>query len=189
MVKVKGEVQMPVIYKNFRNDAYFLHSKLTKKGTTTYHFSKDAKGAADLNQIPEGYEIYENPNGRVFLRKEQKPVIHKEEISVINDGMKKYSEIEDFKLDIKKNVVFIYTVEDLYFNSSIPKQLLQQTKNYATELRFVLVDKEERAFEVERFNYSGSVDDWIFLDGSNDLEALVQEYVQHLGKDSFYDLM
>lgn len=180
---------MPVTYKNFRNDTYYLHSKLTKKGTTTYNFSKKAKGVIDLKEVPDGYEIYENPNGRVFLRKVQKPVIHKEEISVINDGMKKYSEIEDFKLDIKKNVVFIYTVENSYLNSSIPLQLLRQTKNYATELRFVLVDKEERVFEVERFNYSGSVDDWIYLDGSNDLETLVQEYVQHLGKDSFYDLM
>ena len=72
---------MPIIYKNFRDDTYFLHSKLTTKGNTTYYFSKEAEGAAELDQVPSGYEIYENPNGNVYLRKEQKPVIHTEELT------------------------------------------------------------------------------------------------------------
>ncbi|OLO42392.1 hypothetical protein BTR23_04005 [Alkalihalophilus pseudofirmus] len=180
---------MPISYKNFRDDAYYLHSKLTKKGNTTYYFSKEAEGAADLKQVPDGYEIYENPNGNVYLRKELKAVIHTEEINVINQGMTKYSEIKDFKLDIKKNVVFIYTVDHSLINATIPKQLLHKYKQYGTELRFVLVDQEERTFEVERFCYKGGVDDWIFLAESNDLAKLVQDYTQHLGKDSFYELV
>ncbi|MDE5413998.1 hypothetical protein [Alkalihalobacterium chitinilyticum] len=180
---------MPIIYKNFRDDTYYLHSKLTTKGNTTYYFSKEAEGAAELDQVPSGYEIYENPNGNVYMRKEQKPVIQPEEINVINNGMIKYSEIKDFKLDIKKNAIFIYTVDPSISNGSIPKQLLHKYKQYATDLRFVLVDKEERIFEVERFCYKGGIDDWIFLDQSNDLEKLVQDYIQHLGKDSFYELM
>ena len=125
----------------------------------------------------------------MYLRKKLKPIIRTEEINIINNGMKKYSKIKDFKLDIKKNVVYIYTVDNLILNGPIPKSLMCKFKQYVTELRFVLVDKEERTFEVERFCYKGSVDDWIFLDESKNLERLVKDYTQHLGKDSFYELV
>jgi hypothetical protein len=32
------------------------------------------------------------------------------------------------------------------------------------------------------------VDDWLGLDSSTDLEALVKKYGRHLGKESFYEL-
>jgi hypothetical protein len=60
---------------------------------------------------------------------------------------------------------------------------------YETSLRFILVDPDERRFEVERFCYIGGVDDWIYLDGPDELERLVRKYTQHLGKESFYDLL
>jgi len=55
-------------------------------------------------------------------------------------------------------------------------------------MQFVLVDKKTREFEVERWCFRGSVDDWIGLDSSTDLEALVKKYGCHLGKESFYEL-
>jgi hypothetical protein len=176
---------MPLSYKNFRGDTYYLHSKITKKGNTSYHFSKNGKGAAEISEIPVGYELYEEPNGKVYLRKKTKEYIHDEEIQIIQKGMERYSEIKDFKLDIKKNMVYVYTADQ---ELPIPPALQPKYKQYDTQLRFVLIDENERAFEVERFCYLGSIDDWIHIDESEDLETLVQEYTQHLGKDSFYEL-
>ena len=34
----------------------------------------------------------------------------------------------------------------------------------------------------ERFCYLGGVDDWIYLDSSNDLGELVKQYARHLHK-------
>ncbi|RIW34287.1 hypothetical protein D3H55_09910 [Bacillus salacetis] len=172
---------MTVSYKNFRGDTYYLHSKLTKKGNTSYHFSKKEEGAADIREIPVGYEIYEEPNGKVYLRKKTKEYIHDKEIQIIQKGMERYSEIKDFKLVIKKNMIYVYTADQ---DMDTPPGFQQ----YDTQLRFALIDENERTFEVERFCYSGSIDDWIPIDGSEDLETLVQEYTQHLGKDSFYEL-
>lgn len=180
---------MPVSYENFRGEIYYLHSRKTKRGNTTFHFSKQSKGVVDPVEIPKGFEIYEEPNGNVYLRKKTKPYLHAKEIEMIQSGIKKHSEIEDFKLDIKKDIVYIYTVDHSIADESFPKQLGQKYKQYDTPLRFLLIDQEERRFEVQRFCYLGSVDDWIYLDESTKLKELVQEYTQHLGKESFYELM
>ena len=60
---------------------------------------------------------------------------------------------------------------------------------YMPVLRFVLVEKETRLFRPERFCFRGSVDDWIELGLPASLKKLSTEFIQHLGKDSFYDLM
>ncbi|WP_027726294.1 hypothetical protein [Tuberibacillus calidus] len=181
---------MAIVYKNFRGDLYYLHSRKTKKGNTTYHFSKKDSGSL-VDEMPSGYEIYESPNGKVYLRKPLKKLIHDEEIKIIEEGMKKYCPIKDFKLEIKKDVVSIYTVEnDLSFIKEIlPIRMdLDRYKNYETVMRFRLVDKENRTFSVERFCFLGSIDDWIEIDESEDLRRLVKEYVRHIGQESLYDL-
>ncbi len=180
---------MTISFKNFRDEIYYLHSKLTKKGNASYHFSKTAEGAAGIDEVPDGFEIYEDPNGKVYLRKKIKQSIHENEIRLIEKGMKTHSIIKDFKLDIKKNVIYIYTVENSFEDAPVPKHLLDKYKQYDTSLRFILADPDERRFEVERFCYLGDIDDWVYLDGPSDLEYLVREYTKHLGKESFYDLM
>lgn len=135
--------------------------------------------------MPAGYEIYEEPNGKVYARKKVTTLITPEEIAVVNDGMLRFCEIEDFKLDVKKESVDIYTNENGKLESIVPVQKW----HYGTQLRFRLVDSEARIFTVERFCYLGSIDDWIDLDSSADLGELVHEYAPHLGKASFYELM
>jgi hypothetical protein len=61
------------------------------------------------NSIPEGYEIYETPNAQVFLRKIQNKIISDEERAVVENGMRNYSRIKKYKIDIKKNIIQIYT--------------------------------------------------------------------------------
>jgi hypothetical protein len=143
---------MPISFENFREDTYYLHSKKTKKGNTTYHFSKQPKGAADIEEIPAGFEIYEEPNGKVYLRKKAKTLILHKEIQVIKKAMQKYSGIKDFKLDIKKNIIFIHTLSDTFDeNLPVPKHLLHKYKQYETKLRIIIIDQEERRFEAERY--------------------------------------
>ncbi len=64
-----------------------------------------------------------------------------------------------------------------------------QSFTYSPMMQFVLVDKETREFEVERWCFRGSIDDWIMLDSSTNLQALVKKYARHLGQESFYELM
>jgi hypothetical protein len=110
---------MPVSYVNFRGDTYYLHCKKNKKGKTTYHFSKEPGGDPAIEEIPNGFELYEEPNGKVYLRKKVKQYIHAEEIQTIKNGIRKYSVIEEFKLDMKKHVISIYTVSNLFEDAPI----------------------------------------------------------------------
>ena len=65
---------MGVEYINFKNQKYYLYSTLTKKGNLRYIFTlKHPK--AIVQTIPAGYEIYGNPNGRVFFTKDSSSFI------------------------------------------------------------------------------------------------------------------
>jgi hypothetical protein len=46
------------------------------------------KSEGDLVEgIPEGFEVYENPNARVFLRKVQPKIITDEGVEVVKRGL------------------------------------------------------------------------------------------------------
>ncbi|KKM87650.1 hypothetical protein LCGC14_1266760 [marine sediment metagenome] len=56
---------MLVTYINRKEDIYYLHKGKTKTGKPKYFFSKKRNGDL-VEKIPDGYEIYENPNAQVF---------------------------------------------------------------------------------------------------------------------------
>jgi hypothetical protein len=119
-------------------------------------------------------------------------LVHDKEIKVIEITMKKCCPIQDFKLDIKKEFVYIYTlstpINEIEYLSPFT-DVLDKYKDYEPVMRFQLIDEQSRMFEVERFCFLGSVDDWISLDSSENLQKLVEEYVRHIGQESFYELI
>jgi hypothetical protein len=67
------------------------------------------------------------------------------------------------------------------------RQQIEYTVRYAPVLRFKLVDRRNRAFEVARMTYRGE-GGWHALDVLP-LAAAVAKYVKHLGRDSFFELI
>ncbi len=183
---------MPVKYENFRGDIYYLVRKKTKKGNWQYYFTKNKKENL-VDSIPDGYEIDEKPNGNVYLIKERPKVITEEEKMMVKKGVEIYSNIDYFKVYIKKEIITIYIAQETakslrkFIGPFIDDKEFNKYLTFIPVLRFILVDKNERLFEIERYCFRGSVDDWIPLDGGN-LEALIEEYCRHLGEDSFYNL-
>ena len=81
---------MPITHINRKRQTYFLHEGKTRTGKPKYFFSKDS--ASDtLDAIPEGYEIYENPNAQVFLRKKTPQVVTDKEIAIVKAGVQQYA--------------------------------------------------------------------------------------------------
>ena len=76
--------------------------------------------------------------------------------------------------------------EDSY--RKISKSYLDTIITYSANMRFVLIDKEKRLFNAERYNYRGSIDDWMNIDYFQPLDELVKKYVKHLGQESFFEL-
>ena len=73
---------MPVTHVNRKQDTYYLHAGTTKTGKPRYWFSTKAEGDL-VNAIPEGYEVYENPDARVYLRKKPPQIVTPEEVAVV----------------------------------------------------------------------------------------------------------
>ncbi|MEM9487058.1 MAG: hypothetical protein AAGA83_25590, partial [Cyanobacteria bacterium P01_F01_bin.116] len=61
-----------------------------------------------VDQIPDGFEIYENPNAQVFLRRIPKKIITDAEVQVVKQGMETFSKVKPFIIDVKKEIVYIF---------------------------------------------------------------------------------
>src|SRR2546428_3253838 len=93
----KRSAAVPITHTNAKGKTYYLHQGTTKTGKPRYYFSMDSGGPL-TNTLPEGFEIYENPNAQVFLRRIPPQVITDEERQVIEDGMRKYAGVQDCKI-------------------------------------------------------------------------------------------
>jgi hypothetical protein len=186
-------------YINRRKQTYYLHQGQTKTGKPKYFFSLKKEGTL-LDIIPEGYEVYENPNAQVFLRQIKPKLITEQEKIIVEKGVKKYSQVKHFLIDIKDKIISIYLPDDdgNYLSEILKTQPQQKIKeaqetlllhtHYSPMMQFILVDKEKRLFLAQRYCFRGSVDDWIDISSTDQLENLVKQYVKHLGQDSYYEL-
>lgn len=190
---------MAVTYINRKSQTYYLHQGKTSKGNPKYHFAQHMEGDL-VDTIPSGYEIYENPNGRVFLRRIPAQIITAEEVSAIRAGVRKYGRLARCIVDVKKDTILIYTPDqdiDLLLEAFGPitglmpagaEEKVESILTYSPMLQFVLVDRTNRLFQTYRFSFFGDIDDWMPIGTPGVLPALVKEYAPHLEQDSYYEL-
>ncbi|MGM3306068.1 hypothetical protein ACSQ6I_08815 [Anabaena sp. WFMT] len=190
---------MAVEHINRKGKKYYLHQGTTKTGKPKYFFSMKNEGSL-VTSIPDGFEIYENPNAQVFLQKIQPKLITDDEVATVESGMKKFSCLQYYQINVKKNTIYVYTpdqnvtrLSELYSSFPLAKATdvqsnIAQSISYSSMLRFVLCDEKERIFQTERFCFLGSIDDWIEIGSPDTLQKLVEKYVKHLDKESFYEL-
>jgi hypothetical protein len=193
------EHSVGVQHTNRKGKTYYLHVGKTKKGNPRYHFSMEPP--ADLvKEIPEWYEIYENPNAQVFLRKILPKEILDEEMAVLEKELRAHAKPTKYITDTKGKVITIFWTnqsgqerKDLFpfFGMAHMEEFYQSHAYFSPILRFTLVDPKERLFIAERFCFRGSIDDWTHLcgGGPDSLQTLAGRYVKHLGEESFYELM
>jgi hypothetical protein len=191
---------VPITHTNAKGKTSYLHQGTTKTGKPKYHFSMQSEGTL-AESIPVGFEIYENPNAQVFLRRIPPKIITEEERQVVEDGMRKYAEVPDYKIDVKGNAIVVYTADqdietlmDLFKDRyptpeahTLLMTLLRQGIHYSPMLQFLLEDTQRRLFTAQRYCFRGAIDDWIDM-GYGPLTTLVKQYVPHLGQESYYEL-
>ena len=186
---------MSVTYLNRKRDTYYLHSGTTKTGKPRYWFSKSAEGDL-VESIPEGHEIYENPDAQVFLRKIVPPLVTQAEVAVVKDGLERYAPGQNCIVDVHKEHIVVYHAErvklDLEGFGFGFRSLPTYYQNYMKVMRFTLVDEKDRTFRVQRWCFRGSIDRWIDLWASGSegkLSDLVGRFCPHIGQESFFELM
>ena len=192
---------MPIEHVNRRGDTFYLHQGTTKTGKPKYFFSRKQEGTL-TEAIPAGYEVYENPNAQVFLRKVLPRFVTDEEVAIVARGVREQAKLAYFVIDVKEKSIVVHIANEnvAFLEESIASrfrlrgadelaQQMQKFLSYSPMMRFTLVDEKTRQFAVERWCFLGSIDDWFPLGGFGDLKGLVARYSPHLGQESFYELM
>ncbi len=199
---------MTAQYTNRKNETYYLQAGRTRTGKPRYWCGRKLSGEV-LDAIPDGYEIREDPaNARVTLRLIRLTEISPLEIQLLSDGLRKLAGLRYFIVDVDGNSLVVYLpnmsedeamrLADLLADPVVPRTSLRsqdangwlmRSCDYTKMMRFSLVDSAERMFDVHRWCFRGSIDDWIWLGGPAALPELIDSYTPHLGKESFFELI
>jgi len=182
-------------YTNRKGREYYLHEGVTRTGKPKYYFSPRREGIL-VASIPAGFEVYENPNGQVFLRKVHPKIIEEEEVTALEKEFKKSSRYKDCRVDVKKNAIIVYmpnqNVELLAGIMSLtPRQeiearnYLKRMLSYSPGCRFLLLDREQRIFVAEKYYYGKTADYWMQIGQPGSLSDLVRPVIKHLDEVFF----
>ena len=190
---------MSIKYTNRIGQKYYLHVGETKTGKPTYYFSLTAGGPLG-ESVPRGFDIYENPDGQVFLRKILPKLITDDELVVVERELGRIARLRGSRVERKLKVLTVYVadlkedwIEELSRLAPCRPQALmddapKQLWSYDAQLQFVLIDEKRRLFQPKRYCYLGRIDDWIDIGERGSLLTLAKRYIRHLGHESYFEL-
>jgi hypothetical protein len=188
---------MPITHTTRTGKTYYLHTGKTKTGKPKFFCSRNKSGEL-ADAIPEGFEIYEDIDGKAFLRRIPEKIILPDESAMVQDALLRHGEAWQFKAEVKNDTIIIYEcgsnlneLEEMVGIFGV-RRLTAADKarfaSYTAVLRFVLTDKQARLFATERYCFRGSVDDWIPIAAPCELQVQIKRYIKHVGRESIYDL-
>ena len=186
-----------IVHTNRRGKAFYLHERRTASGKKKYVFSFVKEGPF-VESIPEGYEVYENPNGQVFLRLIIPQLVTDEELRLVQNGVRRHAGIDYAIVEARSNLLIVLLPgQDLDYLASIMKpekgvlgpkarEALVRNLSYNPRLRFVMTDADKRLFEVQRMSYLGT-GGWSTIASAAPLATQVRKFSHHLGDKSFFE--
>lgn len=153
---------------------YFLHRREDRRGRERFVFAREFGNGA-LDAVPTGYVVRESANGVVsVVRDEPRRILEAEEALVVAALAPQPG--GPYPVEVRGAAIVVH----------------QRAGGFGGRveavLRFELVDRDARTFEVRRMTWRGE-GGWSHPLGHGALAVLVRGIVKHLGRDSFFDLM
>ena len=192
-------VDMAVTHTNRKGDTYHLTRR--KGSRTQYVFSKKDLYGEAVDSIPNGYEVFEHPNGQVFLRRQIISEVPDADYRVIEQYMREHFRDELYILERKRREVVIHFADEepehllnmvTAFNAQARPDKLEKLRRellrYSPMMR-ISYDSRAGEYTLERYCFLGGIDDWMHLENSTSVKKLVAKYCKHLGEESFFDLI
>jgi hypothetical protein len=192
---------MPVSYTNRKGVTYHLCQTLTKTGKPRYVFARELMGEP-LEEIPDGWRINESVNGVVSLVKDRPGKILPEETAAVEAAVERHPKSRNYRVTVKRDRIEVYErrgpdAEELVAGLSgfgfesirqieQVRDILDQSAQFSSVLRFILVDAAQRTFRVERMCYRSSVDGWLDVHQWGPVDRLAREWIPKLGTDAFF---
>ena len=129
---------------------YYLHVGQGKGGKPNYFFFTEEEGPlADC--LPPGFEIYENINGQVFLRRKLPRLITEEEMARVKEALKRHAEEWRYKVKVKKGLTFDEVVESMMLRANKLNFKYVGNNLMWKDFRAVLGDMDAPRVEVHSF--------------------------------------
>src|SRR4051812_1847952 len=101
---------MVVKHVNRKGQTFYLHETRTKTGKPKYSFSMKDDGVL-VGAIPEGFEVYENPDAQVFLRKTLPRFITDHEVALVREGLRQHARHRHCMADVREKHLIVYYSE------------------------------------------------------------------------------
>ena len=171
---------------NRQGKTYILHRD--KNGQ--YYFSQNVQRFS--LRLPASHEIYEHPNGQVFLRAKQPTVWEATEVALLRQYVDANSAVTDSIIDVRGKVATIWvstTVADVtdwqkrdFRSHRDALAFAKLSFQYTARLRFT--KNGHNLFLVER---QDSAEDWLGLDRGN-LKTMAILFIRHLNHPTFQKL-
>ena len=194
---------MSTTYTNRNGITYYLCRGATKTGKSRYYFAREPRDEP-VEQLPEGYRIDESVNGVVSLTKIRPAQILPVEMAAVEAELQRHPRAHRYRLDVKQDRLTVYersspdieeTLALLKLPLAPPRERsdelradLDRRGRFMPVLRFILIDPARRTFRTERMCSLGSIDDWIDVFASGEIERLAREVLPRLGTDEFFEL-
>jgi hypothetical protein len=180
-----------------RGKTYYLHTGPKRGGGIQHYISTDPKGPL-ADAIPDGFEIYETPNGQVYLRKKKPALIQPAELALVEKELQKcqtskhcyLAEVSGGKIIIHQGETRIDALREINmrFSARGLEDWAVRNVDYMPMMRFVLYDKAQRVFLPERYCFRGSVEGWISIGEPDQLKKLLAKFLKHLAEESLFEL-
>lgn len=193
---------MPFSYTNRQGKTHYFRAVPTKSGKYRYYVTTSDEYPNLIENIPNGFEVTELPEeAKVVIRKIKPVHITQEEKEIVHDAIEEFSAIRDFFVHAEDDYLSVYhsqfsstggQAESLSREEAIEYhgKGIERWMRFFTSLRFQLVDKEKRLFQAERVVFLGFYGhDFHPVGIIGSIEDVAREYGQHLGRDSFFDLV
>ncbi len=152
-----------------------------------------------LAELPAGYEIAETPNGTVSVRLERPSRIALEESLQLERALAARPNLAGYLVERTDDALVIHEpagisdIRDLEARFGVHAAALHEVERryarYGPVFRFVLADEARRLFVPNRMCYRGLRDRWLPLGGAASLAELIDTCLEHLGQESFFDLV
>lgn len=194
---------MPLTHTNRRREAHYFRAVETAKGGTRYYIVKSPEYSDLIDELPEGFEIHEQPyEGRVVLRKKVPVLTTAEERELVERAVLELSALNDIMVTAEKEAITVWHSQFNYIDGQEENltaeeaeegwgERLYMWKKYDDNFRFVLVDSQKRIFQAERRTYFslGGGDYWPLKNGRGTLEDLAERFCPHMGRDSYFETL
>ncbi len=187
-----------VTYTNRRGTTYFLGRTTTKRGKPRYAFALAPRGEP-VERIPEGWEIVESVNGVVSLRKAGPKHVSDFEVQVAREAVARHAQRPFCRVELEKDAIVVFEPAGMVTSrapagaaaaawAAATAAEVQRRIRFQPAVRFVLEHPGRRTFQAQRMCYRGGREGWWSVGAPGPL-AKVARIVEHIGRDTFFDLM